>query len=52
MKHTLEFFTGSTVAAGAYVISHYNAIVAALVGTSALIVWGFKLRHEWRHRND
>ena len=52
MKRELELFMGWLAASITWIVSHYNAIVGAAIGTVALSVWILKLRREWRHRDD
>lgn len=52
MKRECELILGWMAASLTWILSHYNAIIGALIGTVALAVWLLKLRREWKHRND
>jgi len=52
MKRELELAFGAALAAAAWFINHYVAIMGAILVTISVLVWALKLRREWKHRND
>ena len=52
MKREFELFCAGILAVASWLITHYVAIMGAILITISVFVWALKARREWKHRND